>query len=196
MKTLLQKLAPVGAALGFFALELVASPAAHAAVSVKQEFSGTFTLLNSSPLLEGTLPRSSAYSGFVVYEENGTLSDWEFNAAELNLSLNPSSVTTPGLFAESPPAVSFDLSSLSAWKLLVDFGIAADKPKYTLERNGSEITLEASLGLAGGYVYQDPAAVMRLASSYTPYTPVPEPGIILGLLAVGSAGLAAKLFTA
>jgi hypothetical protein len=187
-KQLGQKLAPVGtalgiSALGISALSIVFSPAAHAADLIKQEFSGTFTLSNASPILTGTVPDDSAYSGFVVYEENGALRDWGIDVDKLGLNLSP------GSSALGTPAVSFDLLSPSSWGLSVDFGIALDAPRYDVTRADSTLTLDGSVGLAGGYTYQDSAATI---TQTTTETSVPEPGMILGLIMVGGLGLAAR----
>lgn len=158
------------------------------AILTRQDFGGNFTLVNASPLLEDTLPDSSAYSGFVVYEENGTLRNWEINVNELNLNLNPAS--TQG---NRSPNVSFELSSPPNWNLDVDFGIAVDAPRYTLERiSDSQINFSASLGLTGGYVYTDSAA--NISISNPPDTSVPEPTPLLGLLfAVGTLAFSRKV---
>ncbi len=63
---------------------------------------------------------------------------------------------------------------------MVDFGIAFDAPRYTLERSLSEISLTGEVGLAGGYVYTDAAANITTLS--TSSIPVPEPSAQLGLL--------------
>lgn len=129
----------------------LSSPAAPAANLIKQELEGTFTLSDASPLLTGTLPSNSGYSGFVVYEENGTLSDWSLNVDGLGLNLVPGSDPS-GL---GTPTVSFDLLSPSSWDLSVDFGIAFDAPRYDITRADSTITLNGALGVTGGYTYQD-----------------------------------------
>lgn len=158
------------------------------AILTRQEFEGNFTLVNASPLLENTLPDKSEYSGFVVYEEDGTLRNWEINVNELNLNLNPAS--TQG---NRSPNVSFELSSVANWKLGIDFGIAFDAPLYTLERiSNSQINLSGSLGLAGGYVYTDSAANINISNP--PDTSVPEPTPLLGLLfAAGTLALSRKI---
>lgn len=152
---------------------LGADPALGASLT-RQEFEGEFTLVNASLLLEEDLPGASEYSGFVVYEEDGTLRDWEVNVNELNLNLNSGSTDEEPI----PETVSFELSS-SNWNLVVDFGIAFDAPRYTLERSSSEISLRGEVGLAGGYIYTDSAANITLSTSSIP---VPEPSAQLGLL--------------
>jgi hypothetical protein len=146
-----------------------------------QEFSGDFTLVNVSPILEDNVPDQTEYSGFVVYSEDGILSDWEVNINELDLNLNPDS-TIGGSPFQPPetPNVNFELFSPSNWNLVIDFGIAFDAPRYTLERTSdSEITLTGELGLAGGYTYTDPTANITVSSSNTS---VPEPTSLLSLL--------------
>ncbi|QSJ16659.1 PEP-CTERM sorting domain-containing protein [Nostoc sp. UHCC 0702] len=156
------------------------------AILTRQEFSGDFTLVDASSILESFLPDNSEYSGFVVYSEDGTLSDWEVNVNNLDLNLNPDS-TLDNIFTSLTPNVNFELSSESNWNLVVDFGIAFDAPRYTLERtSGSEITLTGELGLAGGYIYKDSNANIILSSSSTS---IPEPTTLLGLL-FGVGGIA------
>ena len=153
---------------------------------VSKEFSGDFTLVDASSILESFLPDNSEYSGFVVYSEDGTLSDWELNVNNLDLNLNPDS-TLDNIFTSLTPNVNFELSSESNWNLVVDFGIAFDAPRYTLERtSGSEITLTGESGLAGGYIYKDSNANIILSSSSTS---IPEPTTLLGLL-LGVGGIA------
>ena len=146
------------------------------AILTRQKFSGDFNLVSVSPLLENILPDKSEYSGFVAYSEDGTLSDWELNLNELNLNLNQDSTLDVNL----TPNVNFELSSGSNWNLVVDFGIAFDAPRYTLERtSSSSITLTGESGLAGGYIYNDKSANITLSSSNTS---VPEPTSLVGLL--------------
>ncbi len=58
------------------------------AILTRQEFSGDFTLVDAtSPFLTNSLPKESEYSGFVVYSESGTLSDWELSVNNLDLNL-------------------------------------------------------------------------------------------------------------
>ena len=155
------------------------------AILTKQEFSGDFTLVDASPFLENVLPFKSEYSGFVVYAPNGTLNDWELNVSNLDLNLNPGSTNGGDL----TPNVNFELDSGSNWNLVVDFGIAFDAPRYTLQRtSSSEITLTGEVGRAGTYIYQDSAANITLSSSSTS---VPEPTSLLGLL-FGVAAIAAS----
>jgi hypothetical protein len=162
-------------------------------VLTRQEFSGSFNLVNSSPLLTDTLPESAQYSGFVVYEEDSTLRDWGVNVDELDLSLNPDS-TRGGLapdvnFEFSPPNVNFEFSSPVDWDLVIDFGIAFDAPRYTLQRvSEEEITLVGELGLAGGYTYTDSAANVTLTTSNISGTSVPEPATVLGTILAFGAG--------
>ncbi|BBD70225.1 hypothetical protein NIES4072_65910 [Nostoc commune NIES-4072] len=102
------------------------------AILTRQEFSGDFTLVDAtSPFLTNSLPEESEYSGFVVYSESGTLSDWELSVNNLNLNLNPGSTNGSNL----TPDVDFELDSGSNWNLVVDFGIAFDAPRYTLLLN-------------------------------------------------------------
>jgi hypothetical protein len=153
-------------------------------VLTRQEFSGSFTLVNNSPLLTDTLPESANYLGFVVYDEDSTLRDWGVNVDELDLSLNPDSTMT-GL----APTVNFEFSSAVDWDLVIDFGIAFDAPRYTLQRvSEEEITLGGQLGQVGGYTYTDSAANITLTTSNTSSTSVPEPGTVLGTILAFGAG--------
>lgn len=153
-------------------------------VLTRQEFSGSFTLVNSSALLTDTLPQSAEYFGFVVYEQDNTLRDWGVNVDELDLSLNPDS-TVAGL----TPNVNFEFSSPVDWDLVIDFGIAFDAPRYTLQRvSEEEITLAGELGLAGGYTYTDSDPNVTLTTSNTSGTSVPEPATVLGTIFAFGAG--------
>ena len=154
------------------------------AVLTRQEFSGSFTLVNNSALLTDILPESAKYSGFVVYDEDSTLRDWGVNVDELDLSLNPDSTMT-GL----APNVNFEFSSAVDWDLVIDFGIAFDAPRYTLQRvSEEEITLVGELGLAGGYTYTDFDPNVTLTTSNTSATSVPEPATALGTILAFGAG--------
>lgn len=152
---------------------------ARGAILTRQDFEGNFTLTDASPLLEDAVPDSSDYSGFVVYEEEGTLLDWELDVNELNLNLDPSSTLGDGLNPLTP-TVTFELFSLTDWDLEIDFGIAFDAPRYTLERMSDSITLQGELGLAGTFVYTDTAAEIAV-------TQIPEPTTILGTLVASGA---------
>jgi hypothetical protein len=155
------------------------------AILTRQEFSGDFTLVDASPFLTNFLPFESEYSGFVVYSESGILSDWELSVNNLDLNLNPG-FTNGG---DLTPDVDFELDSVSNWNLVVDFGIAFDAPRYTLERtSSSEITLTGEVGRAGTYIYQDSAANITLSSSSTS---IREPTSLLGLL-FGAVGIAVR----
>ena len=155
------------------------------AILTKQEFSGDFTLVDASPFLENVLPKESEYSGFVVYSEDGTLSDWELSVNNLDLNLQPGSTR-----GDLTPKINFELDSGSNWNLVVDFGIAFDAPRYTLERtSSSEITLTGEVGLAGTYIYQDSAANITMSSSSTS---IPEPTSLLDLFFAVSAIAASK----
>jgi hypothetical protein len=141
-------------------------------VLTRQEFSGSFTLVNSSDLLRDTLPESAQYLGFVVYEEDSTLRDWGVNIDELGLSLN------------------FEFSSAVDWDLVIDFGIAFDAPRYSLQRvSNSEITFTGELGLAGGYTYTDSAPNVTLTTANTSSTSVPEPATVFGTILAFCAGV-------
>ena len=154
-------------------------------VLTRQEFSGSFTLVNSSDLLRDTLPESAQYLGFVVYEEDSTLRDWGVNIDELGLSLSPDS-TMAGLV----PNVNFEFSSAVDWDLVIDFGIAFDAPRYSLQRvSNSEITFTGELGLAGGYTYPDSAPNVTLTTSNTSATSVPEPTTVFGTILAFCAGV-------
>lgn len=74
--------------IGFLLGSVFGAAPALGAILTRQEFEGV-TLVDANSLLRNTLPDSSEYSGFVVYEEDGTLSDWEVNVDELDLNLNP-----------------------------------------------------------------------------------------------------------
>jgi hypothetical protein len=154
-------------------------------VLTRQEFSGSFTLVNSSDLLRDTLPESAQYLGFVVYEEDSTLRDWGVNIDELGLSLSPDS-TMAGLV----PNVNFEFSSAVDWDLVIDFGIAFDAPRYSLQRvSNSEITFTGELGLVGGYTYTDSAPNVTLTTSNTSATSVPEPTTVFGTILAFCAGV-------
>jgi hypothetical protein len=154
-------------------------------VLTRQEFSGSFTLVNSSDLLRDTLPESAQYLGFVVYEEDSTLRDWGVNIDELGLSLSPDS-TMAGLV----PNVNFEFSSAVDWDLVIDFGIAFDAPRYSLQRvSNSEITFTGELGLAGGYTYTDSAPNVTLTTANTSSTSVPEPATVFGTILAFCAGV-------
>ncbi|ODG97247.1 hypothetical protein A4S05_14610 [Nostoc sp. KVJ20] len=145
-------------------------------ILTRQDFLGDFALVDaSSPFLENFLPEESEYSGFVVYSEDGILSDWELSVNNLDLNLQPSFNS-----GDLTPNVDFELDSGSNWNLVVDFGIAFDAPRYTLEKtSSSEISLTGEVGRAGTYIYQDSAANITLSSSSTS---IPEPTSLLGLL--------------
>ncbi|MDJ0631781.1 MAG: hypothetical protein QNJ34_01195 [Xenococcaceae cyanobacterium MO_188.B29] len=78
------------------------------------------------------------------------------------------------------PDVTFDLSSEFDWDLRIDFGIAADAPLYTIERDSTEINFVANLGLTGAATYVDSAASIDVTSTNTT---VPEPSTIFASLA-------------
>ncbi|MGD1805931.1 PEP-CTERM sorting domain-containing protein [Dapis sp. BLCC M126] len=187
IKTLLQKL-PIQVALGISVVSFFFSPAANAQL-IRQQFEGNFSLIGVSPLLEDTTPGNSDYSGFVLFSEDGTLEDWQISVDGVGLDLDPDSTLPTSLpFGLGPsPYISFDLSSPSDWNLSIDFGIAADAPRYILDRNASEITFAGQLGLAGGYTYEDSVATITET-----LTSVPEPGTIFSILAVGGLGLVVK----
>lgn len=185
IKILLQKL-PAGVALGMSVVGLVFSPAANALI--RQEFEGNFSRTQVSPFLTNLSPEKSDYSGFVIFSEDGTLEDWEVSVDGLELDFDPDSTFGGDLGPGLRPNISFDLSSPSDWDLSIDFGIAFDAPRYTLDRDASEITFTGEVGRAGGYTYQDSLATITETS-----TSVPEPGTIFGILAFGGLGFAAKL---
>lgn len=154
----------------------------------RQEFSGNFSLVEANPFLRASLPEGSQYSGFVVYADNGSLNDWLLKVNSLDLNLSQASTSSSFL----KPNVNFELNSESNWKLVVDFGIAFDAPRYTLERTSiSEIRLTGEVGRAGTYIYQDPAANISVSSSSTS---IPEPSSLLGLFFVIAAIAASKKF--
>ncbi len=78
------------------------------------------------------------------------------------------------------PDVTFDLSSEFDWDLRIDFGIAADAPLYTIERDSTEINFVANLGLTGAATYVDSAASIDVTSTNTT---VPEPSTVFASLA-------------
>ncbi|MDJ0554580.1 MAG: PEP-CTERM sorting domain-containing protein [Microcoleaceae cyanobacterium MO_207.B10] len=186
IKALLQKL-PAQVALGISVIGLVFSPVANAQL-IRQDFEGNFSRIQVSPFLTNTSPENSNYSGFVLFSENGNLEDWQVNVDGLDLDLDPDSTLGGGFGPALVPTISFDLSSPSDWDLSVDFGIAFDAPRFTLERDASEITFMGELGLAGSYTYQDSATTINQTA-----TSVPEPGTVLGILVVGGLGLVVKL---
>ncbi len=161
------------------------------ATVVRQEFTGNATLTEvSRPEVEEfiTLPEESAYSGFIVYEEDGTLLDWELDVDQPSLSLAPDSTLDSG-FTELSPTVDFSLSSAEDWSLQVDFGIAFDAPRYTLERTSDEIALTSEVGLAGAYTYVDSDPSINLISSSDTSNSIPEPGTIFGTLVACGMGI-------
>ncbi len=140
----------------------------------RQDFSGNFNLLDSASIGE-PFPQSTEYSGFVTYDNNNSLLDWEINVEQLNLSLEPDS----NVFGLSPNTA-FELSSPSNWNLSIDFGIAVDAPLYNLQRNSGEINF--SLTSFGSFFnYSDPAADINVTSFSN--TPVPETSATLTLVA-------------
>ena len=166
------------------------------ATVVRQEFTGNLSLLEASPRVEEffPLPEESAYSGFIVYEEDGTLLDWELDVDQPSLSLNPDSTLDSGnpfdsTFPEPSPTVNFNLSSAEDWSLQVDFGIAFDAPRYTLERTSDEIAVISEVGLAGGYTYVDSEPNINLISSSDTSNSIPEPGTIFGTLVACGMGI-------
>lgn len=148
-------------------------PSAANAQFIRQEFQGNFDLLSVSPFLEDSTPEETNYSGFITYDQQGMLRDWEINVDELSLILDPNSSLSGGLGLDLFPTVSFDFSDEASWSLSVDFGLAFDAPLYQLDRDNSDITFVGSLGLAGGYTYQDSSPTIDVS-------PVPEPLTILG----------------
>ena len=140
----------------------------------RQDFSGNFNLLDSASIGE-PFPQSTEYSGFVTYDNNNSLLDWEINVEELNLSLEPDS----NIFGLSPNTA-FELSSPSNWNLSIDFGIAFDAPLYNLQRNSGEINFSL-MSFGSFFNYSDPAADINVTSFSN--TPVPEPSATLTLVA-------------
>ena len=160
-------LRPVSVTLvSFLVGSLLSAASAHGVMLTRQEFEGDFPLIDNSPLLENTLPEQSEYSGFVIYEEDGTLRDFEVIVSELELNLTPDA-TLGNDFVTLTPTVDFELASETKWNLVIDFGIAFDAPRYTLERSDSELSFTGEVGLAGGYVYTDPDANITLNASPT-----------------------------
>ncbi len=176
--------------LGILVLGLSFSSTANAQL-IRQEFEGNFELFEGNFILENTVPDNSDYSGFVLYSENGIIEDWEVNVNELDLNFHPDSVIELGLGSDLIPNIIFDFSAPSNWNLSIDFGIAFDAPRFSVEREASEITFTGELGLTGNYVYRDPSATITQTS--VPATSIPEPGTLLGLLAVGGLGFAVKI---
>ncbi|MBD2439774.1 PEP-CTERM sorting domain-containing protein [Nostoc sp. FACHB-110] len=156
------------------------------AILTRQEFAGDFTLIEANPFLSNFLQKQSEYSGFVVYADNGSLNDWQLTVNNLGLNLNPASTSSSFL----KPRINFELNSGSDWELVVDFGIAFDAPRYTLQRTAiSEIRLTGEVGRAGTYIYQDPAANISVSSSSTS---IPEPSTLFGLFLAIAAIAASK----
>jgi hypothetical protein len=154
---------------------------------ITQEFTGNLSLVNSSPGIQNPA-EESAYSGFIVYDDNGNLVDWELNLTELNLNFNPNSTVD-----DLTPTVDFQLASASDWDLRVDFGIAFDAPLYTLARNDSEIVFTETLGLVGVTTYADFNPTVSVSSDEDNNASVPESNNIWGLvLACGVGALALK----
>jgi len=164
--------------MSFLMLNIFSAVPALGAILTKQEFNGDFPLVDAtSSFLEENLPENSEYSGFIIYEEDGTLTDWEINVNELDLNLTPEST--------SNATVNFELSSPSNWNLFVDFGLAFDAPAYNFKRTAeSEITLEGNAGMAGTYVYTDTNAnISESSSNQTVY----EPSTVIALCLLGGA---------
>lgn len=159
------------------------------ATVVRQEFTGNATLVEQSPRVEEfiTLPEESAYSGFILYEDDGTLLDWELDVVQPSLSLALDSTLDSG-FTELSPTVDFSFSSAENWELQVDFGIAFDAPRYTLERTSDEIAITSEVGLLGGYTYVDSDPSINLISSDTSNS-IPEPATIFGMIVVCGMGI-------
>lgn len=159
------------------------------ATVVRQEFTGNLSFAEASrPEVEEflTLPEESAYSGFILYEDDGTLLDWELDVVQPSLSLNPDSIT-PGAFT----FIDFDFSSAEDWSLDVDFGSAFDAPRYILERTSDEIAITSLIGLLGSYTYVDSEPTIDLISSNTSNT-IPEPATIFGIVAACGMGALLK----
>jgi hypothetical protein len=142
---------------------------------ITQEFTGNLNLVDSSPMIENP-QEESEYSGFIVYDRDGNLVDWELNLTELNLNLNPNSTVS-----DLTPTIDFQLASAEDWDLRVDFGIAFDAPLYTLARNDSEIVFTETLGLVGGTTYVDNNPLISVTST-DDSTSVPESSNIWGLI--------------
>ena len=179
--------------LGFLIGTILPIEAAFGATVTRQEFSGELNLIDVSSLLEDSVPENSEYSGFIVYDETNSLIDWQFEADNLDLSLNPDSSesnSNPFDDVELTPTVNFDLSSTNDWNLVIDFGIAFDAPRYTIARMpDSEITLTGALGLAGGYTYTDTDTNSNIVTSLDDSTPVPESSTVFGLILACGVGL-------
>ncbi|MDJ0510304.1 MAG: PEP-CTERM sorting domain-containing protein [Crocosphaera sp.] len=163
---------PTKLSLGIISLSLMISLPANAQLT-RQEFDGNFTLFSASGLLQNVLPENSDYSGFILYEDDGSLQDFAIMIDELNLNLTPDSTLDGGLGPSLIPTINFDFSSVSDWDLSIDFGILFDAPRYTLSRNDSNITFFGQSGGAGTSIYQDSSPNINLSS-------VPEPLTILG----------------
>ena len=157
-----------GTTIGFLSLGIAfCASSALGATLTTQNFKGNFTLVDSRTLGE-PFPESAEYSGFVTYDGENSLLDWEVNVKELDLSLNPDS-NNFGL----TPDTTFALSSPSNWDLSIDFGIAFDAPLFTLQRESTKINFSQT-SFGSFFEYSDPAANI---------TSVPEPSTIFGSLA-------------
>lgn len=167
------KTLPFQLSVGLLGFSLLLSAPANAQ-SIKQEFEGNFSLVNSSPLLTRFLPDNTDYSGFILYDEEGQLQDFVINLDALNLNLTPES-TLGG--TDLIPTISFDFLSSSNWDLVIDFGIAFDAPLFSLNRDNSQLSFDGLVGLAGGYQYLDTSPTINVSS-------IPEP---LTLTGVGTA---------
>ena len=72
-------------------------PSTANAQFIKQDFKGNFELLGVSPLLEDSIPEKTNYSGFITYDQQGMLQDWEIKVNRLGLMLDPDSSLSRGL---------------------------------------------------------------------------------------------------
>lgn len=129
----------------------------------RQDFSGEFTrTLSTAPR-----PQTADYEGFITYDENNSLLDWEINVEELDLFFDPDTTLLVELFPdviELSPDVTLGLSSESNWELRIDFGIAFDAPLYTLSRNSEAINFSLT-SFGEGFNYLDDSAEIVISSS-------------------------------
>lgn len=80
----------------------------------KQEFSGNLMLEENNLTFESeTLPEVANYSGFIVYEADGTLLDWEVFVDNPSLDISAEVVDSNTDFSPTPaePNVEFELVS-------------------------------------------------------------------------------------
>jgi hypothetical protein len=164
-----------------------ASPAL-ATILTRQEFNGNFALVElftSSIYIGQNFPRSTDYSGFVVYDENDNLIDWAIAVEALDFQLDPDSAQTAD--------ITFEENSSDDWNLRIDFGIAFFvDPLFNLQRSAdTRITLEGIYPWSVSYVFSDPQSNISITDLHT--TSVPEPSTVLALFALATIPLFRKI---